>query len=286
VCGRDDSYNSLSGQAEVEVLLLLQDALDGFVRTQARHSSEHGKIAEACMEHLAYYLLGYSDLFDDELAESDESPLDDWEQSLDSHMTDLMDGDVEPPLSLYDLKLEQLEPSHIRDFFGWFLPREQGGDAAAIVEYAAVMRDWVKFLTRKRRLDSSQSLAFLSALADIEPDAVRVAKAARLLFHFARLGLGMPAHARGKPFSHFAEGHARIAEIGEHSVRLKFDSQADDIGPLVLSADILSLLCVGDVLDVELGMRAGVWLIVDIGPVYPESIYVEAEEFEDIPKIT
>jgi len=39
-------------------------------------------------------------------------------------------------------------------------------------------------------------------------------------------------------------------------------------------------------LDVELGMRAGVWLIVDIGPVYPESIYVEAEEFEDIPKVT
>jgi len=266
--------------------MLLQDALDGFVRAQATRSSEQGKVAEACMEHLVYYLVGFSDLFDDELVESDESQLDDWEQSLDSHMTALMDGDVEPPLSLYDLKLEQLEPSHIRDFFGWFMPREQGGDAAVVVEYAAVLRDWVRFLTRKRRMDKNQSLAFLSALADIETDAVRVAKAARLLFHFARLGLGIPEHARGKAFSQFAEGHARISEISERSVRLKFDSQAADIGPLALSSEILSLLRVGDVLDVELGMRADMWLIVDIGPVYPESIYVEAEAFEGIPKTT
>ncbi|MDX8391634.1 MAG: hypothetical protein R8K53_03580 [Mariprofundaceae bacterium] len=266
--------------------MLLQDALDGFVRTQATRSTDHGKAAESCMEHLAYYLLGYSDLFDDEMVESEESPLAEWEQSLDSHMSELMKGDTEPPLSLYDLKLEQLEPSHLRDFFGWYLPREQGGDAATIVEYAAVMRDWLQFLCRKDRLEHSQHMSFLSVLAEIEPDAVRVAKAARLLFHFARLGLGIPTHTRGMAFTDFAEGHARIAEIGEDAVWIRFDSQADQIGPLALSADILDLLRIGDVLDVELGMRGEVWTIVDVGPVYPESVYVEAEEFEKLAKIT
>ncbi|MDQ6987103.1 MAG: hypothetical protein Q9M25_04815 [Mariprofundaceae bacterium] len=266
--------------------MLLQDALDGFVRTQATHSTDHGKVAEACMEHLAYYLLGYSDLFDDDIVESEESPLAEWEQSLDSHMSELMDGDTEPPLSLYDLKLEQLEPSHLRDFFGWYLPREQGGDAAAIVEYAAVMRDWLQFLCRKGRLENAQHMAFLLVLAEIEPDAVRVAKAARMLFHFARLGHGTPGHAHGTPFSHFAEGHARIAEIVEDSLWLRFDSQPDRLGPLVLSVNIVNLLRIGDVLDVELGLRGDAWAIVDIGPVYPESVYVEAEEFESLVKIT
>jgi hypothetical protein len=34
------------------------------------------------------------------------------------------------------------------------------------------------------------------------------------------------------------------------------------------------------VLDVELGSRGGTWMIVDIGPVYPGEIYVDADEFE------
>jgi len=260
--------------------MLLQDAVDGFMRTQAVRSTDRGQAAEACMEYLTHYLVAYSDLFDEELIESDESQLDEWEMQLDSHMSELMQGDVEPPISVYDLKLEQLEASHIREFFGWYLPRELSGDVGAVVEFAAVMRDWWDFLNKARRMDKAQHLDFIAALAEIEPEAVRVVKAAQLLYHFVRLGHGLPEHARAASFSRFAEGHARISRVDGNQLWLNFDSQKDEIGPVLLSPEIAGLLRSGDVLDVELGQRGGVWIMVDIGPIYPSSIYVEAEEFD------
>lgn len=260
--------------------MLLQDAVDGFVRTQAVRSSDRGQVVEACMEYLSHYLVAYSDLFDEEPMESDDWQLDEWEQQLDSHMSDLMQGDIEPPLSVYDLKLEQLEASHIREFFGWYLPRELSGDVSGIVDFASVMRDWWQFLNKAGRMDKAQHLVFLSALGEIEPEAVRVVKAAQLLYHFVRLAHGLPAHARASEFSRFAEGHARIGRIRENRIWLNFDSQEEQIGPVELSPEIAGLVRSGDVLDVELGQRGGVWIMVDIGPIYPSSIYVEAEEFD------
>ena len=265
--------------------MLLQDALDGFIRAQALFGGEKSRIAETCIEHLARYLLHYSDLFDDEMPDPEETPPAEWEQALDSHMHELMQGDVEPPLVLYDLELEQLDPSHLRDFFGWYLPREQNGDASAIADYAAVMRDWLDFLRSKGRLDKQRHVAFMAQLAEIEPEAARVVKAARLLYHFARLAHGLPETARGEGYSRFVEGHARVSEIRGKEIMLHFDSQPDQIGPLLVSPGILGLLRIGDVLDVELGMRGGVWTMVDVGPVYPQSVYVEAEEFEPLPRL-
>jgi len=266
--------------------MLLQDAVDGFMRTENAYSTERGHAAEACMEHLSHYLVAYSDLFDEEVMESDETQLDDWEMQLDSHMSELMDGDIEPSLSVYDLKLEQLEASHIREFFGWYLPRELGGNVGGVVEFAAVMRDWWGFLSKTGRIENAQHIDFLSSLAEIEPDAVRVVKAAHLLFHYVRLAHGLPEHARVSGFSRFAEGHARIGEIDGTQIWLHFDSQQERIGPVVLSPEIIGLLHVGDVFDVELGQRGGVWIMVDIGPIYPASVYVEAEEFEQPSKVT
>jgi len=266
--------------------MLLQDAVDGFVRTQNAHSTDNGRAAEACMEHLAHYLVSYSDLFSEEVVESEEFQLDEWEMQLDSHMSELMDGDVEPVPTVYDLKLEQLDGSHIREFFGWYLPRELGGDVGGVVEFAAVMRDWWQFLSKTHRIENSQHIVFLSALAEIEPDAVRVVKAAHLLYHYVRLAHGLPAHARGSDFSRFAEGHTRIGEIDGAHIWLHFDSQQERIGPVVLSPEIVGLLHVGDVFDVELGLRGGVWIMVDIGPIYPASVYVEAEEFDQLTKLT
>jgi len=238
------------------------------------------------MEHLSHYLVAYSDLFDEEVMEADDWQLDEWEEQLDSHMNELMGGDIEPPLSVYDLKLDQLEATHIREFFGWYLPRELGGDVGGVVEFAAVMRDWWQFLNKSGRMDSAQHVGFLSVLADIEPDVIRVVKAAHLLFHYVRLAHGLPEHARGSGFSRFAEGHARISMVDGAKLWLHFDSQEERIGPVVLSPEIAGLLHEGDVLDVELGLRGGVWIMVDVGPIYPSSIYVEAEEFEHLSKLT
>jgi len=96
---------------------------------------------------MADYLLNYSDLFQDDFLDTDESPLEDWEKSLEAHMHDLMDGDMESSAEVYGLELEQLEPEHLRDFFGWHLLREMSGDATAIEEYVQVIHQWLAFLT-------------------------------------------------------------------------------------------------------------------------------------------
>jgi len=267
-------------------VLLLQDAMDRFVRTRRLQDTEQGKLAEACMESLADYLLHYSDLFQDDMVETDESPLADWEQALDAHMDELMDGDMESGVGLYGLKLNQLEPEHMRDFFGWHLLREMSGDAAAIEECVLVTRQWLAFLSEKGKINHSRYLEFLAVVDELVPDCERAAKAARLLFHFVRLGSGMSPRLRGQRFSRFVEGHARIATIEAHQVFLSFDNQEERIGPVPLAREITGLLKQGDVLDVELGLRSDVWMMVDIGPVYPASVYVEAEAFEPLNRVS
>ncbi len=260
--------------------MLLQNALDRFVRAEMANDAGRGRIAEECMEHLADYLLHYSDLFQDDLLEADESPLADWEQALDAHMGELMEGDVEAMVELHGLELDQLEPGHMRDFFGWHLLREMSGDATVIEEYVRVMRQWLKFLAGKGKISHERFLEFMVVLNELAPECERAARAARLLFHFVRLGSGISPRLRGKRFSRFVEGHARIAKVERNRIHLSFDSQEARIGPVSLTREIAGLLKPGDVLDVELGLRADVWLMVDIGPVYPASVYVEAEEFK------
>jgi len=265
-------------------MVLLQDEMDRFVRTRMLKDAEQGKLAEECMESLADYLLNYSDLFQDDLAEMDESPLMEWEQALETHMRELMDGDMESGMELYGLKLEQLDPEHMRDFFGWHLLREMSGDAVGIGEYVRITRQWLTFLDEKGKINHSRYLEFTAVVNELAPECERTAKAARLLFHFVRLGSGMSPRLLGQRFSRFVEGHARISALEEHRIFLKFDNQEDHIGPVPLAGEITGLLKPGDVLDVELGLRSGVWMMVDIGPVYPVSVYVEAEAFEPLRK--
>jgi len=238
------------------------------------------------MESLADYLLHYSDLFQDDMVEADEFPLADWEQSLNAHMGELMDGDVESGVELHGLELAQLEPEHMRDFFGWHLLREMSGDAAAIEEYAQITRQWLTFLADTGKMKHSRYLEFLAVVDELAPECERAAKAAHLLFHFVRLGSGISPRLRGQRFSRFIEGHARIASIKAHQIFLSFDNQDERIGPVPLAPEITTLLKPGDVLDVELGLRSDIWMIVDIGPVYPASVYVEAEAFEPLSKVS
>ena len=258
---------------------LLQDAMDSFVRERMKQGGEAGALAEECMEGLADYLVHYSDLFRDELAEAEEPQLADWEEALEAQMNELMDGDMDAGPELHGLELAQLEPEHMRDFFGWYLLREIGDDATGIEAYAETVRDWLAFMRKQGDLDQARHLEFMAVVNDMADECVRAARAMRLLFHYVRLGGGGSPRLRGQRFSRFVEGHARVLSLGEHQVWLGFDSQSERIGPVPVAREIAALLREGDVLDVELGLRGDVWLMVDIGPVYPASVYVEAEEF-------
>lgn len=275
-------HSQIERYEQEEMAVLLQDAMDHFVRTRMLQGIEQGTLAETCMQSLADYLLHYSDLFQDDPFEADETPLADWEQALEAQMHELMDGDVESDVELPGLELEQLEPEHIRDFFGWHLLREMGGDAAAIEECVVIIRKWLIFLAEKGKINHTRHIEFLTVADEMAPECERVAKAAHLLFHFVRLGSGISPRLRSQRFSRFVEGHARIAKIENHHMFLSFDNQEECIGPVSLTPEMIHLLKVGDVLDVEIGLRSNVWMMVDIGPIYPASIYVEADAFEPL----
>jgi len=109
---------------------------------------------------------------------------------------------------------------------------------------------------------------------------MRASQAARLLFHYVRLGGGVSPRNRGKRFEQFVEGHARVSKLEKGSIHLCFDNKQLEIGPVSLPEEIVRHLKCSDVLGIELGSRGGVWMIVDIGPVYPNEVYVDADEFE------
>jgi len=266
--------------------LQLQDALDRYVQNLILQQAEERKRAEYFAELLADYLLHYSDLFQDDHGDLDEWPLSDWERDLHSHMNELMDGDTEPAVDLHGLELDRLEAEHLRDFFGWYLLRELNGETATLSECFTIMRGWLNYLAEKAWIDTNRHLEFLSVLDEMQDECERTSKAAHLLFHFVRMGSGISPRLRGQRFSRFVEGHARIARLRENQIFLSFDSQPHLIGPVPIIPAIADLLKIGDVLDVELGKRGDLWLVVDIGPVYPANVYVEAEEFEPVQRLS
>ncbi|MDX8396850.1 MAG: hypothetical protein R8K49_00870 [Mariprofundaceae bacterium] len=259
----------------------LQEAMDQFLMSLDETSLVKREHAEQCLEFFADYIVHYSDLFHDEI-EVDEVNLDDWEAALEGYMEKLFDGDMEAVAELGPLPLNELEAEHIRDFLAWYLLREPNIDSLALEKFAKVLKVWIDYMLQKTWLDSSRGLGFLEMLEDVVAESSRAAQAAHLLLYFVRLGAGVSPRLRGKHFEAFVEGHARVdrMEEAEKHVWLGFDNQDKIIGPVKLPLEIMSYLRTGDVLDVEMGQRGGQWIIVDIGPVYPACVYVEADELK------
>jgi len=254
----------------------IQEAIDSFIRCQ------HGQDLHACAEidecfnAFSDYLLCFSDLFHDE--EDDSEEIEDWEQELQDHMDELMNGDIERLPDLGMLKCTDLSMGHLSDFIGWYLPRTLVADSDVISTYCRYLREWLNFMVAQGWVLPETHAELISALLEQEPESLRVITAAQLLFHYVRQGRGISSRLRAHRFSRFHEGNARIVELKEGQIWLQFDGHPTSIGPVVLAAEIIRFLRTGDVLDLELGLRGDTWLIVDIGPVYPHSVYVEAEE--------
>jgi len=261
----------------------LQEAIDQFITSLTDSETIKIEDAEVCMELFADYLLHYSDLFHDEI-EVDEASLVEWEAALEGYIEKLFEGDTEPTAELGVLPLSMLDSEHLRDFLGWYLLREPDMDSLEVEKFVLILRAWTAYMHHKSWLSDEQCEIFYDVVDEVAVESARAAKAAHLLLYYVRLGAGVSPRLRGKRFDSFVEGHARIerVEAEKKSVWFGFDNQDKVIGPICLPSEIISHLAEGDVLDVELGQRGGQWIIVDIGPVYPGCIYVEADEL-DVP---
>ena len=262
----------------LSTMMTVQDAIDQFDTTSMAGDKAHGQEVERCLDAFAAYLLHFSDLFHDE-EDMDEERMEEWEESLGAYMEQLFEGDVEPPQDLGSLTLDQLDPEHVHDFLAWFILRETDGDQEAVQVCGAVMREWISYLAGRGWIDTAGKASFLESIAEAVEAGQRVAKAARLLLRFVRMGSGMSEQVRSLPFSDFVEGHARLHAIEGHAITLRFAEDGPLIGPITLPQEIVALLREGDVMDVEVGQRGEIWQMVDIGPVYPASVHVEPEVF-------
>jgi len=258
--------------------------MDAFIRKAAADQSESLRHADQCMETLTTYLLHFSDLFDDQDM-PDEGEYADWEENLEAHMADLLQGDVELAGDLGQLPLSALDPEHLRDFLGWFLLRETG-DTELIQACSDALQAWTAFVHAQGWWTQGEYLGFTEMLSDITSAATRAARLSQVLFHYVRSGTGVPPRLRGQRFSRFVEGHGRVSEISATGLRFNFENQGENVGPVMLPAPILALIETGDVFDVEMGLRGDSWVMVDIGPVYPRCVYVDVEEYQGLEKIS
>jgi len=257
--------------------------MDAFISRVAIEPSISPLHAEQCMDALTTYLLHFSDLFDDQEM-PDESEYAEWEENLESHMNDLLQGDIELTGDLEQLPLKALDPEHLRDFLGWFLLRETG-DAEMVQTCSDTLQAWVEFVYARDWWPQSEYFEFKAMLDDITPAAARVLRVSQVLFHFVRSGSGVSPRFRGQRFSRFVEGHGRASNIADGGLYLNFENQGEKVGPVLLPQPVLDLIEDGDVFDVELGLRGDSWVMVDIGPVYPHCVYVEVEEYQGLEKI-
>jgi len=265
----------------------LQQSMDAFLHQQISTSqSDHQSSlrAEQCLEALAQYLIHFSDLFNDQEM-VDEEDYAEWEQGLEEHMSKLLDGDLEPVGDLGVLPLHQLDPEHLRDFLGWFVLRETS-DAEVLHGYAKALTGWVEFVHARGWWNQSEYLGFVEILTHVGVAAERTARVAQVLYHFIRSGNGVSPRLRGQRFSRFVEGHGRVSEVAKGYLTFNFENQGEEIGPVALPQLVLDLIELGDVFDIELGLRGDSWVMVDIGPVYPGCVYVEVEEYQGLEKLS
>jgi len=261
--------------------------MDAFIRDlTGQHQNEPHFLqhVEECLAALAQYLIHFSDLFKDQDVFDDDDYAE-WEQSLEEHMAKLLDGDVEPVGDLGSLALDKLDPEHLRDFLGWFVLRETS-DAEVLHAYAKALTAWVEFIQAQHWWSQVEYLSFAEILADVGPSAERTARVSQVLYHFVRSGTGVSPRLRSQRFSRFVEGHARVSVIEKGFLRFNFENHGKDIGPVMLPQVMLDLIELGDVFDIELGLRGDSWVMVDVGPVYPRCVYVEVEEYQGLEKLS
>ncbi len=108
--------------------ITLQETFDSFLldlQNQGDASQEAISQSEQTFHLFSEYLIYYSDLFQPEEDEEERSPQQ-WEESLDDFITQLMHGEYqhEQPPSLEELPLERITGEYLRDFIAWHLLRE------------------------------------------------------------------------------------------------------------------------------------------------------------------
>ena len=263
--------------------ITLQETFDGFLLEQQNQEDatpDDIEKSEQTFLMLTEYLIYYSDLFQSEEIEDDFTP-EKWEESLDTFVEQLLQGEHqhEHPPSLEELPLDRITGEYLRDFLGWHLLREPGINSIIVQDCAETLLKWLDYTHKHKMISDKEHESASDIVKDTLPDAKRAVIAAHLLLYHIRLGMGISPRLRGQRFDDFKEGHARIAEIKKQKIWLNFDSDPEDlIGPIKLPDAIIQQLRVGDVIDIELGKRSNTWSIVDIGPVYPAVVYVDAQE--------
>lgn len=163
----------------------------------------------------------------------------------------------------------------------WIPTKCIDGDAIQ-AKAPGVMRKWIKWCYQNNYFDKEHYEDFLEELPRGKSKEVkRLQKAGELLYrlHSPNPGAWMePEPDRvvsinrlSKP-DEYLEGYMTIERLEKDSVYLK-DPVNKNIGPVMMSKELIECLRASDVLNVSLGRYGKVWRVLESGNVYAEGMF-------------
>jgi len=182
------------------------------------------------------------------------------------------EGDAAAPWLF--VPVDRLGADHVADFLGWYLVQyvvlttAEAGEAVAWV--GRVLESFHRAVgnTSGRRKD------FDDLLQSLANDLPRVVQAKEVLTHAVQSGTMLPPFVRGRRVEGFQAGYFTVVEVGERGVLFDEVDRGTQLGPLPLPQYLKDLLRIGDTLNLELGLRGGVWSLLEVGHIYPPCIFI------------
>lgn len=160
--------------------------------------------------------------------------------------------------------LDKIGPSEIGEFLDYFMIRKVMGSKELMKTVGKVMRKFVKWMGEKGYMQEEKLEGTAERVDELKDELPKVEELSGLIYEYIQ------NHPVGD-FSEICDSYFRVTKIEPGKLWLEDDMGGgkDDIGPVIVSAEISSLCKVGWVINLELGRTRKGWEILESGNVYP-----------------
>lgn len=166
-------------------------------------------------------------------------------------------------------------------FLDWWLPQKVMNRGELFAKAPRILRSWVEWCYENKFFDKKHYEDFVEALPkDKKKSMKRLEDAADLLYrlHSPNPGAWMTPEKNKvvsmnqlKQPDEVEEGYMELVKLDKDSGHL-INGEERKIGPVKFGADLVTLLKVGDVMNVTIGRYGKSWRVLESGNVYAEGV--------------
>lgn len=169
----------------------------------------------------------------------------------------------------------------ISNFTDWWLPRKVMDDSLQL-KAPGVLRKWLKWCYEHDYFEKERYQEFLDAVPrSKKKELKRLQKAGDLLYQLHASGFSgqifddyqkvVPISQKQEP-EDWEEGYMKVVRLAEDSAYLETYGRRT-IGPVILGKELVTILRIGDVMNVTVGKYGESWKVLESGNVYPEGTF-------------